>query len=269
MMAGGKQEVRVIDRRSFIAGALAGASGVGVLGGGVSVLRRPPKTAAEPQPAEPKKPEPQFQGCVSYSQMGEDIVLFHLLRFGMKIDKPTYLDIGAADPIEGSNTYLLHWNGGHGVLVEPNPAFQARLRVHRPNDVVVNAGVGVSDAQEADYYIIRNAPPLNTFSPDDVAILRARAHEDVVERVIKMPLISINRLIAEHLGASPDLLSIDVEGMDFAILRTLDFKKYRPAVVIAETLPRGPIPKLLASKGYEIRGASMYNTIFADPKRYA
>ncbi len=262
------------DRRSFITGVLAGASGVGVLGIGVLGVRasapgRPPKPAPEPRPAEPTKPEPQPKGVVSYSQMGEDIVLFHLLRFGMKIEHPTYLDIGAGDPIQGSNTYLLHWNGGHGVLVEPNPALQARLRMHRPHDVIVNAGVGVTDAPEADYYVIRDAPPLNTFSPADVAILRARAHGDVVERVIKMPLISINHLIAEHLGAAPDLLSIDVEGMDFAILRTLDFRKYRPAVVIAETLPRGPIPRLLASKGYEIRGASMYNTIFADPKRYA
>jgi FkbM family methyltransferase len=252
-----------------MAGALAGASGVGVLGLGSAVLGRPPKAVAAPRPAEPKKPEPPPLGVMSFSQMGEDIVLYHLLRYGMKIEHPTYIDIGAADPIEGSNTYLLHWNGGHGVLVEPNPAYQAALHMHRPNDVIVNAGVGVTDAQEADYYVIRDSPPENTFSPADVEILRKREGHDPVERVIKMPLISINRLIAEHLGGAPDLLSIDVEGMDFAILRTLDFRKYRPAVVIAETLPRGPIPTLLASKGYEIRGASMYNVIFADPKRYA
>ena len=56
--------------------------------------------------------------------------------------------------------------------------------------------------------------------------------------------------------------------LDLAILETLDFQKYRPAVIITETQPRGPIPDLFASKGYEIRGATMFNVIFADPSRY-
>jgi FkbM family methyltransferase len=187
----------------------------------------------------------------------------------MKIQRPTYLDIGAADPVQASNTYLLHESGGHGVLVEPNPAYQARLRRYRPHDVIVEAGVGITDDVSADYYVIRDAPMRNTFSKGDVEYLRKRAGREVVERVVKMPLIALNRLIAEKLGAAPDLLSTDVEGLDVAILQTLDFQKYRPAVIIAETQPRGPIPDLLASKGYEIRGATMFNVIFADPARYA
>jgi FkbM family methyltransferase len=201
--------------------------------------------------------------------MGEDLVLYHLLADVMQIVHPTYVDIGAADPIEGNNTFLLHSYGGHGVLVEPNPAYQSRLHLHRPHDVILNAGVGVSDATQADYYVIRDAPMRNTFSKDDVEYLRKRRGHEVVERVIKMPLISINRLLPEYLGGAPDLLATDVEGLDYAILQTLDFETYRPAVIIAETPPRGPIPTLLESRGYEMRGASLHNVIFADPKRYA
>jgi FkbM family methyltransferase len=244
--------VAVLERRSFLMGSLAGAAGIGAAGAGAMAWK-----LGHPQ-----------AGRLSYSQMGEDLVLLDLLRDGMKIERPTYLDIGAADPIDGSNTYLLHESGGHGVLVEPNPAYQARLHLYRPHDVIVNAGVGVTDGASADYYVIRDAPMRNTFSKDDVAYLRKRTGHEVVERVMKMPLVSINRLIAEHLGAAPDLLSTDVEGLDFAVLQTLDFEKYRPAVIIAETRPRGPIPTYLDSKGYEIRGATLYNTIFADPARY-
>ncbi len=252
-------EATVLDRRSFVAGVLAGASGGGLLGavGGAVASRSAPA------------PDARGSGHVSYSQMGEDLVLFHLLREAMRIERPTYIDIGAADPIEANNTYLLHENGGHGVLVEPNPAYQQRLRACRPHDVIVNAGVGVTDAMEADYYVIRGAPMRNTFSRDDVEDLRKRRGREVVERVIKMPLVSINRLIAEHLGHAPDVLSTDVEGLDSAILQTLDFDRYRPALIIAETRPSGPIPSLLASRGYEMRGASMENAIFADPRRYA
>jgi FkbM family methyltransferase len=241
-----------------LAGSLVGASALGVVGVGATDLG-----------VRAWRRSQNLQCRESYSQMGEDLVLCDLLRDGMKIERPTYVDIGAADPVQASNTYLLHETGGHGVLVEPNPAFQSRLHRYRPHDVIVKAGVGVTEETAADYYVIRGAPMRNTFSKDDVEFLRKRAGHEVVERVLKMPLISINRLIAEKLGAAPDLLSTDVEGLDFAILQTLDFQKYRPAVVIAETQPRGATPDFLASKGYEIRGASMFNTIFADPARYA
>jgi FkbM family methyltransferase len=246
-------EVGVIDRRSFLTGAAVGAAGVGAAGLGVKGWRR----------------VQNLHSRESYSQMGEDLVLCDLLHDGMKIQRPTYVDIGAADPVQASNTYLLHQTGGHGVLIDPNPAFQARLRRYRPNDVIVEAGVGITDERSADYYVIRDAPMRNTFSKGDVEYLRKRAGREVVERVLKMPLIALNRLIAETLGTAPDLLSTDVEGLDLAILETLDFQKYRPAVIIAETQPHGPIPDLLASKGYQIRGATMSNVIFADPARYA
>ena len=41
---------------------------------------------------------------LSFSQQGEDIVLYHALRDTMKIPNPTYLDVGAAHPIRSNNT---------------------------------------------------------------------------------------------------------------------------------------------------------------------
>jgi len=259
-----------MDRRSFVTGLVTGASGIAVGGAAAWPRREPP-----PPPAAPAAPVPKLPGQRTFSQLGEDIVLFHLLRDWMKIDKPTYVDIGAADPIVSNNTYLLHWTGGHGVLVEPNPLFHERLRMHRPHDVIVAAGIGVKDGTEADYYIIRDEPTLNTFSPDQVAMLRKGAKQDPVERVVKMPMISINHLFDQYVGKAPDLVSIDIEGMDLAILRTLDFATYRPATFIAETVPVGTphqdssVAAFLMSKGYVMRGCSLYNTIFADPARYA
>jgi FkbM family methyltransferase len=222
-------------------------------------------------------PGPASKARQSFSQQGEDIVLYHLLHDWMKITAPTYLDIGAADPVESNNTYLMYWTGGRGVLVEPNPDYVRRLRLERPGDIVVHAGIGVSDATDADYYVIRGAPTLNTFSKDQVEMYRRTGSRYVVDKVMKMPLISINHVIRDCIGRAPDLISIDVEGLDLAILRTLDFATYRPAAFIAETVmmggPRGTdnggIGDLLLSKGYVARGGSLYNTIFADPARYA
>jgi hypothetical protein len=123
--------------------------------------------------------------------------------------------------------------------------------------------------------MMRGSPTLNTFSPEQVEMYRRGSQRDPVEKVVKMPLVSVNHLMAECFGQAPDLLSIDVEGLDLAILRTLDFGTFRPGAIIAETIRMGgggdntDISALLMSKGYVVRGGSLYNTIFADPGRYA
>jgi FkbM family methyltransferase len=263
-----------MDRRSFLLGTLAGAAGAGVVGSAGVAGAVEWDIGSLPRPAGP--PGPASKARQSFAQQGEDIVLYHLLHDWMKLESPTYLDIGAADPIQSNNTFLLYWTGGRGVLVEPNPTYVAEIRKQRPGDVVVQAGVGIGEAVEADYYVIRGAPTLNTFSPEQVAMYRKGSPKDPVEKVVKMPLVSVNRLIAECLGQAPDLLSIDVEGLDLDILRSLDFATYRPGAIIAETIlmngggrDNTGIAGLLISKGYVVRGGSLYNTIFADPRRYS
>ena len=210
---------------------------------------------------------------LSFSQQGEDIVLFHVLHELMKITSPTYMDVGAAYPVRGNNTYLLYTTGARGVLVEPNPALAAQLRSQRPDDTVVEAGIGVTEAAEADYYHIKGNAMLNTFSPEQVAHLQRGQTESVVERVVKMPLLNINRVIQDHLGRTPDLLSTDVEGLDDAIIRTLDLSRFRPAAICAEattTTTSGRPSRMtsyLAARGYIPRGGSLYNTIYVDARR--
>jgi FkbM family methyltransferase len=255
---------RPMKRREFMVGAVTGIAGAAAVGvaGGVSFSRTPAAPPAE--------------GRRSFSQQGEDLIIYDLLHGLMKVDKPVYLELGSADPVGANNTYLLYCTGGHGVLVEPNPYYVARLKQRRPNDTVVAVGVGVDDATEADYFVIRDRPMLNTFSRDQVAMLQKGRTDDVVEKTMKVPLISVNHLIETYLGGkSPDLLAIDVEGLDLAILRTLDFKKYRPGAICAETILMGSnqvapdIANLLQGQGYVVRGATLYNTIFADASRYS
>ena len=199
--------------------------------------------------------------------------MYHVLHELLKIDAPTYMDVGAAYPVRGNNTYLLYTTGARGVLVEPNPVHAAELRRHRPGDTVVQAGIGVADALEADYYEIKGNSMLNTFSSEQVARLQRGQPDSVVERVVKMPLLNINRVIAEHLGRAPDLLSTDVEGMDEAIVRALDLSRFRPGAICAEAVPAmksgkpSGMTRYLGLRGYIPRGGSVYNTIYVDARR--
>ena len=238
-----------MNRRDFLAGAATGVASAGVIGfAGRALLgrpadgqrgrggRRPSRSGARPRRRRPSPPAAgQYKGRVSFAQQGEDLILYNLLRHAMGIENPSYIDIGAGDPVLSNNTYALYCTGSRGVLVEPNPTLVEALKTVRPGDVVVNAGVGVKDSGEADYYVIRDQWPLNTFSPEDVAVIRKQSKEDPVEKVIKMPLIQINRLLAEHFTTAPDLMSIDIEGLDLDVLRSMDFKAHRPAAICAET----------------------------------
>ena len=253
-----------MQRRDFMKGLAVGAVGA-VAGAGGRIgwertrIGRPGGTMPE-------------YGRVSFSQEGEDIVLYHALRDTMKIEKPVYMDVGAAHPMAANNTYLLYWSaGGHGVLVEPNPMFVELLRRERPKDITVAAGIGVTETSEADYYEIKDNPWLNTFSPDEAK--ERQKNGNIVERVTKMPLLNINKVIEQHLGKAPDLLSTDVEGLDFDILKTLDLQRYRPAVICAEDVAfwdagqLTDIAKYLIEHGYVPRGGSMVNAIYLDKQR--
>jgi FkbM family methyltransferase len=248
-----------VRRRDFVTVGLGGVAGAAAgLGGGKLIWGQ----GGLKWPAEAR---------MTFSQQGEDIVLFHVMRDLLKTETGTYMDVGAAEPVLSNNTYLL-WGVGHrGVLVEPNPALAKKLRDYRPGDKVVEAGVGVTDATDADYFEIKGNPMLNTFSPDQVKDLEKNGES--VERVRKMPLLNINRIIEEQLGKAPDVLSTDIEGMDYSIIKTLDLSRFRPGAICAETVAMSPdgspsdITTYLLSQGYHVRGGSTINTIYVDSRR--
>jgi hypothetical protein len=57
---------------------------------------------------------------VSYSQSGEDVIVDFIFQI-LKIQKPSYLDVGAHHPSYLSNTYLFYQKGCQGVCIEPDP----------------------------------------------------------------------------------------------------------------------------------------------------
>ena len=90
---------------------------------------------------------------VSYSQCGEDLIIEFIMGV-LGVVRPTYLDIGANDPIVLSNTYHFYKKGCSGVCVEPNPPVFEKLRKTRKRDTCLNIGVGLTHESEADFYIM-------------------------------------------------------------------------------------------------------------------
>jgi hypothetical protein len=211
----------------------------------------------------------EADGMLSFAQSGEDLIanfIFHYLQ----IPKITYMDVGAHDPVKINNTYFFYRKGFRGVLVEPNVEMCKLLRAVRPADTTLEAGIGVTAMREADYYLMTESA-WNTFSKEEAEhMTRATGGAIKVERVIKMPLLGINDVMTKHFGGAPTFLSIDAEGLHLAILKTIDFTRFRPAVICVETLIAGTkryipeIPAFMETQKYVVRGATFVNTVFVD-----
>ena len=266
-----------INRKQLLryTGAAAAGTALGAFVRGLFAPDLGAQTSARPiQALAPKATPPPraIVGHESFSQSGEDLIIA-FMAYSLGIPNVRYLDVGANDPVQLSNTYYFYKKGARGVLVEPNVALCKKLREQRPGDTVLEAGIGMSAAKEADYYVM-TFDGLNTFSREEAEHQEKTSGGRVkIREVIKVPLLDINRVMEQHFhGGAPTFLSIDTEGLDLAILRSIDFKKFRPPIICAETLVsnsrknRPEIPDFMAKQGYVTRGSSFVNTIFVDSK---
>jgi FkbM family methyltransferase len=271
-----------LNRKRFLESAswTTGGFALGFLGRRVIEPAEAPAYLAparifQPQVASrPRKPageSPDDYALQSFAQAGEDLaVRFFCAHRG--ITSFTYLDVGANDPVRQNNTYFFYRERFRGVLVEPNPDYAESLRSVRPEDKTLVAGIGTSSAREAEFYVM-NKPALSTFSRDQAErMIQSLGGKVRIHKVITVPLLDINDVMAENFKEAPTFLSIDTEGMDLAILKTVDFARFRPKIVCAETLEAGSsktiaeIGRYMEGHGYEPRGGSLVNTIFVDSK---
>jgi FkbM family methyltransferase len=209
-------------------------------------------------------------GQTSYSQCGEDILIRGLLN-SMEITHPYYIDIGAHHPKYMSNTFFFYEKGANGICIEPDPHLFSKIRKSRTRDLCLNVGIGNGENTEAEFFVM-TAPTLNTFSKRDA---EANDRQGIyrIKKTIKLPLVSINEILEKYAVQIPDLVSIDVEGWDLEILKSLDYSRFRPKLFCIETLSHDDNFKevkaketldFLNAKGYLVIADTWLNTIFAD-----
>ncbi len=203
---------------------------------------------------------------VTYAQCGEDRIL-HFLFGLLDIPHPTYLDIGAHHPTHLSNSYLFYREGARGVCVEPDPQLCKNIKVARPHDICLNIGIAAGATRDLKFYMFDD-PTMNTFS-ESVKQEQLRAGR-ILRQELQVEVQSINSVIARHSSACPNLISLDTEGMDMAILETFDFGTYRPEAFCIETLTNVDDRKMteiidfMISKHYAVYADTFVNTIFVE-----
>jgi FkbM family methyltransferase len=192
---------------------------------------------------------------LSFSQCGEDLLIDYIFDLrGVKM--PTYLDIGAHDPFYLNNTAIFYLRGCRGINIEANPGLIGSFRKQRKEDI--NLNIGISDeAGVLDFYIMADCT-LSTFSKEECDSMVAQGHK--LDGVKKIQLMTVVEVLQKYNdGKFPDILTIDVEGLDHKILRSIDFTVQYPKVICVEAAEYSPIGAgarrvelidFLVSKGY-------------------
>jgi len=209
----------------------------------------------------------------SYSQTGEDLIIDYIFNV-LGINKPTYLDIGAFDYSKMNNTYLFYQRGLRGVCIEPDPILFEKFKKRRPADTCLNVGITADKNSLLDFYIM-SSKTLNTFSEEEAKKNESMGYR--IEKITKIETRSINSILDQYFTIAPNLISLDVEGLDLEILERLDFNRHRPDVLCVETIDFADgkevkntgIIRLLESEDYLVFADTHINTIFVNSKKWS
>ncbi len=207
---------------------------------------------------------------ISYSQEGEDLLLWRIISRLQGSAPGRYVDIGCNHPWKFSNTAFFYQRGWRGIAIDPNPLFKNLFRTERPEDFFLNCGVG-TQSESSSYFTFANHL-YNTFSKANADEIARTGLSNLVE-IKEIPIRTINDILSEYNSINPkiDLLSVDCEGMDLEILCQFDFMANRPTYVIVERDKISPpfaendkIHHLLTNKGYQRISILFKSLIYID-----
>lgn len=172
-----------------------------------------------------------------YSQCGQDKyvneVLLHNKRNGI------FVDIGAHDGISYSNTYYFEKElGWTGICIEPHPDRFAELEKNRSATCIKACVANFTGT--ADFLKISGGPEMlsglvNSYDSRH----QQRIKDELVQRggsqeTIKADVFMLNEILQKHGIKHIDLLSVDTEGSEWDIIKSIDFEKFDIDVIVVE-----------------------------------
>jgi len=194
----------------------------------------------------------------SRSQSQEDSFIFDSWFKG--ICGGTYVELGALDGVRYSNSHLyLHGFDWHGVLIEPNPDSFEALQSNRPKDELFNHAVC---SRETEVHFVRGASLAVTGVYEFMApSFRAAWHPNLkVSKLAKIKCKPLSAILEESSLSKRhvDFLSVDVEGGEYEVLKTVDFEKHQFGVIFYEADGHDPLKNeaikcYLERNGYPFR----------------
>lgn len=200
-----------------------------------------------------------FLDKLTNSQCGEDAILAYIVSvLGIPLEKCTYLDLGANHPVEGSNTNFFYRRGANGVLVEANPQLIPDLKAKRSGDIILNRCVDTSLGSKIKFYILSD-DGLSTPNEEQAKEIQQKNPDVRILDTIEIESITVNDIFDEYFTDKElVIMSVDIEGKDYEVLKSIDFQKCRPLLIVVEMIEYAK-DKLSFTKDNEILNYMMEN----------
>ncbi len=166
------------------------------------------------------------------AQNGEDRWLdayFHGKRDGY------FVEVGAYNGVDLSNSYHFEQIGWHGVLVEPDPDNAANCRITRPGARTFQcAAVATPEITEISFHKVANGGVFSTTNLTDGHAKRI-ANIGLATEPIRVPARTLDSMLTEAGTSRVDFVSIDVEGGELDVLSGFDIRRWQPQIVVVES----------------------------------
>jgi len=164
-----------------------------------------------------------------HAQFGEDIILKGFLL--KNISDGFFVDVGCYHPRKYNNTYKLYKKGWRGINIDLDELKIQAFKMLRPEDCNVLAAVsdkeGTVKVYDFDFFSV-----ISTVNQE---VAQKSENEIKWEKEIKTQTLSSIIDSSRFARRQIDVLSVDVEGHDLNVLKSLDFEKYQPKIILIES----------------------------------
>ena len=207
-----------------------------------------------------------------YSLLGEDIFIEKYFKNKLK---GFYIDVGCYHPLDGNNTQLLYKKGRNGINIDINYYSIKLFNFLRRRDVNIHSGISNKKDKLTMYY----RKEINMLNTLDEKIAKMHFRNGYKKKNIQVNTLNyyISRLSKKI--NKIDFINIDVEGGELNVLKSLNFKKFKPQLVCIEIhnikkmfdtnykyLKSNNVYNFLVKKGYKIVWKHKYSFILERKK---
>lgn len=166
-----------------------------------------------------------------------------------------FVEVGAYNGVDLSNTYHFEQVGWHGILVEPDPDNAASCMTRRPGARTFQcAAVASSDIREIAFHKVADGGVFSTTNLSDGHAKRI-ANIGLSVEPLRVPARTLDSMLEEAGATRVDFVSIDVEGGELDVLAGFDIRRWQPRIVIVESNTKTRLP---AIRRYFLKNGYIY-----------
>lgn len=144
-----------------------------------------------------------------------------------------FIELGANNGILQSNTAFLEKNRNwSGILIEPNIKNYEFCKINRPNSICYNYACVSNDFNDEFIYGDFDLQPNDQLSL--MSSINGIRLNNYKHNLTKVSVSTLTNILDMQVIPKIDLLSLDVEGYEYSVLKGLNFNKYTPSYILIE-----------------------------------